>query len=80
MNSRCRHVWRYSAAAVLATFVYLEDRGYRTRCHPTLSRELAAWSKLLGEHGPWVFALGGAALSYHLVHLKDLPEPACASS
>jgi hypothetical protein len=54
-------------------FSYLELRGYKHRCHPTLSRELQAWTKPLGRNGPWVFAVAGAALSWHLYVLKELP-------
>lgn len=75
MNPRCQHCWHYWGAACVATFTYLELRGFRRQCHRTLSREIhvllrsdqCRWSPLV------IVALAGA-LARHIAALEPLPD------
>jgi hypothetical protein len=72
VRARCRHAWAFWLIGNGALFGYLEWRGYRVGCHPTLSRELRRWTGC--KRHPWtalVFAALGAWLTYHELTLKD---------
>lgn len=74
MNRRCRRCWLAWLLSSGAVFAYLEARGWSHGCHPTLSRELRRWVRSdRCKWAPLVFAIGGAALSWHLMNLKELP-------
>lgn len=75
MNPRCRHVWRWWLSAVLVSFAYAELRADRCKCHPTLSRELHAWTHAHRcRWSPLIFAIGGGLLSWHIASLKELSD------
>jgi hypothetical protein len=81
MDSRCRRIWYWLLASWLASFGYAEMRGYRRRCHPTLSRQLAWWLHCAPPDryrcvGPAVFVGGWSFLAWHVFTLPEL-EAAC---
>lgn len=72
----CSHCWAYWLVSLLVSFTYLELRGFRQKCHPTLSRELQHWTGYLprkpwGRFSPLVFAALGGWLTWHLIRLQE---------
>jgi hypothetical protein len=68
----CRHVWAAWVLGCVATFTYAELRGYYTGCHPTLSRQLQAWTGCKRHPSAALVFVGlGGLLAWHLATLRE---------
>ena len=71
--------WAAWLLATVASFAVLEAIAYRTAKLPTLSRTLQRWMGVeprnrWGTVSPFVFAIGGAWLSWHIARGKFGPS------
>lgn len=70
----CRHCWRGLGLGVATYFAYFETRAFKTRCHRTLSREVAS----LGPAAVMAPLVLGALATWHLLILPELEQPPCS--